>query len=142
MQFRPYLSFNGTCAAAFAFYERCFGGTREMTMTYGHSPMAAHMPAEMHGWIMHTSLVVGDTVLMGADTPPDRYHPAQGTTISIGRTDTAEAERVFAALSEGGTVEMPLQPTFWAARFGTVRDQFGTPWMVNCEAAPAAHPEA
>jgi PhnB protein len=76
---------------------------------------------------------VGDQVLNGSDTAPAAYLKPQGFTVAIGMKDVAEAERVFAALSEGGAVQMPLQETFWAHRFGYLVDRFGTPWMINCE---------
>ena len=133
MRLNPYLSFDGTCAEAFAFYERCFGSKVGMTMHYRDSPMAAQTPPDFLDKIMHTRLDIGGVWLMGSDAPPGRYTPASGVTVSVSVDDRAEAERVFAALSEGGTVTMPIQETFWAQRFGMATDRFGTPWMVNCE---------
>ena len=135
MQLNPYLVFNGQCGAAFKFYEQCFGGRIEMMMTHGESPMAAQSPPEWRDKIMHVRLAIGDKVLMGSDAPPDRYQKPQGFSISLGIDDPAEAERIFNALSQDATVQMPLQQTFWAARFGMLTDRFGTPWMVNCEKA-------
>jgi PhnB protein len=72
---------------------------------------------------------------MGSDAPPDRYTGApHGFSVHCGATDPEEAKRVFSQLAEGGTVEMPIQPTFWAAQFGMLVDRYGIPWMVNCEA--------
>jgi len=88
---------------------------------------------EFHGKIAHARLTVGDKVLMGGDSPPDRYEPTKGMTIMLGVDEPSEAERVFKALSENGTVQMPIAETFWARRFGMLVDQFGIPWMVNCE---------
>jgi PhnB protein len=133
MQLNPYLTFNGQCEAAFKFYERCLGGKIEFMLTHGDSPMAAQVPAEWRNKIMHARLVLGDKVLMGSDAPPERYEGAKGFSVSLGIDTPAEAERVFHALAEKGTVQMPLQETFWALRFGTLVDQFGIPWMVNCE---------
>jgi PhnB protein len=132
MQLNPYLNFNGCCAEAFKFYEQCLGGKIESSMTYGASPMAAETPPEWHHKIMHTQLTIGDLVLMGADSPPDMFEPAKGFSVMLGIDEPTEAERVFHALAENGTIEMPLQQTFWADRFGVLVDQFGTPWMVNC----------
>lgn len=70
---------------------------------------------------------------MGGDAPPDHYQAPKGVTVTLGIDDPAEAERVFQALSENGTVTMPIAETFWARRFGMLVDQFGIPWMVNCE---------
>ena len=72
---------------------------------------------------------------MGSDAPPDRYAPMKGFAVSLTADKPAEAERIFRALSEKGSVGMPMQQTFFAVRFGMVVDQFGTPWMITCEAA-------
>lgn len=133
MQLNPYLSFNGQCAEAFAFYERCLGGKIVRRLTYGETPMASQMPAELQGRIAHLRLQVGDKILMGSDAPPQRFEPMKGAQVCLSFDDPAEAERVFHALEEGGTVGMPIQETFWARRFGMVVDRFGTPWMINCE---------
>ena len=133
MQLNPYLAFKGQCEEAFKFYQECLGGTIQMMMTHGDSPMADQVPSEWRDKIMHATLVVGNTAVGGSDVPPDQYETPKGISITIQIDDTAEAERIFQSLSEGGTVTLPLQQTFWAARFGMVVDRFGTPWMVNCE---------
>jgi PhnB protein len=84
---------------------------------------------------MHARLMVGDRILMGSDAPSDRHEPMKGFSVTLGIDDPKDAERIFDALSEHGTVQMPIQKTFWAARFGMLVDQFGTPWMINCEPA-------
>ena len=132
MQLNPYLSFNGQCAEAFEFYQQCLGGNIQTMMTHGDSPMADQVPSEWRDRILHATLIVAETALMGADVPPDSYKEPRGFSITIQINDAADAERIFRALSEGGTVTMPLQETFWAARFGMVVDRFGIPWMVNC----------
>ncbi len=133
MQLNPYLTFNGKCEAAFKFYERVLGGKIEAMMTYGSSPMADQTPAEWRNKIMHTRLTIGGELLMGSDAPPDRYEPMKGISVTLGIEKPADAERIFHALAENGTVQMPIQETFWAARFGMLVDQFGTPWMISCE---------
>jgi PhnB protein len=135
MQLNPYLVFNGQCEAAFKFYERCFGGKIEMMMTHGDSPMAEQVPSEWRNKVMHVRMALGDEVLMGSDAPPDRYEQPKGFSVSVGIGKPAEAERIFNALAQNGTVQMPLQKTFFAERFGMLVDQFGIPWMVNCESA-------
>ncbi len=80
-------------------------------------------------------MVVGDKVLMGSDAPPERYQEPRGFSVSLSVKDPAEAERIFHALADNGTVQMPIQKTFWSVRFGMVVDRFGVPWMVNCEQA-------
>jgi PhnB protein len=135
MKINPYLIFNGDCKAAFTFYAQCLQGTLEMMMTFGESPARDQIPASSHDLIMHTRLVVGDQVLMGSDTTPERpYHGINGCFVSLNVTSIAEAERIFSALADRGTIQMPLEATFWAARFGMLVDRFGVPWMVNCEA--------
>ena len=133
MKLNPYLSFNGNCAAAFRFYEKVLGGTIPMMMTYGESPMADQTPPEFRDKVMHTRLISGDVVLMGSDAPHGRYEEAKGITVALGVDSAAEAELIFHALAQKGTIEMPIAETFWAIRFGMLRDQFGTPWMINCE---------
>lgn len=133
MQVNPYLMFNGNCEAAFTYYAKVLGGKIEMMMPHEGSPAAPHVPAEWQKKIMHAKLVVGDFVLMGSDAPPAYQEPMKGFSVSLGIETAAEAERIFKALADNGTVRMPLEKTFWAERFGMVTDQFGTPWMVNCE---------
>jgi PhnB protein len=135
MQLNPYLTFNGQCEAAFEFYAKVLGGKIEAMMTYGSSPMAEQTPPGWRNKIMHARLTVGDKMLMASDAPPDRYEAMKGIMVTLGIDDPSEAERVFHVLSENGTVQMPIQETFWARRFGMLVDQFGTPWMVNCEKA-------
>jgi PhnB protein len=133
MQLNTYLVFNGRCEEAFKFYEQSLGGKIAAMFTHAGTPAAEHVPPEWLKKIMHVRLEVGDCVLMGSDAPPDRYKQPQGFSVNIAVEKPEEAERIFGALAEGGTVGMPLQQTFWAARFGMVVDRFGIPWMVNCE---------
>jgi PhnB protein len=138
MQLNPYLMFNGDCEAAFKFYEQVLGGKIIAMMPHEGTPMAEHVPPEWRNKIIHARLVIGDEVLMGSDAPLDRYEKPTGFSVTLGIVDPAEAERVFHALAEKGTVTMPIQKTFWAILFGMVTDQFGIPWMINCEQVPAA----
>jgi PhnB protein len=135
VQINPYLSFNGQCEAALKFYERVLDGKISFMMTWGEMPGADQFPVESHKLIMHATLNVGDKVLMGADAPPERYQQPKGMSVSIHPKDIAEGERIFNALSENGTVQMPFERTFWSPGFGMCIDQFGIPWMINCETA-------
>ncbi len=135
MQLNPYLLFNGQCQAAFKFYEQCLGGKIDAMMTHGESPMSQQVSPEWRNKIIHARMVVGDKVLMGSDAPPERYQEPRGFSVSLSVKDPAEAERIFHALADNGTVQMPIQKTFWSVRFGMVVDRFGVPWMVNCEQA-------
>jgi len=133
MQLNPYLTFSGQCEAAFRFYEKVLGGKIEAMMPHEGTPAAEHVPPEWRSKIMHARLTVGDKVLMGSDAPPAHHEPMKGFSVTLGVEDPADAERIFHALAENGTVRMPIQQTFWAARFGMLVDRFGTPWMINCE---------
>jgi PhnB protein len=132
---QPYLIFDGRCEAAFKFYEQCLGGKIEAMITHGNSPIADQVPAERRNLILHARLVVGDQALMGSDCPPEHYEKPQGFSVSLNIDTPTEAERIFHTLAEKGEVRMPLQKTFWAASFGMLVDQFGIPWMINCEKA-------
>jgi PhnB protein len=135
MQISPYLFFNGQCEEALKFYEHSLGGKIEMMMTNGSSPMAEQLPAESHNKIMHASLRIGNSVLMAADSRDGHYEQPKGFSVTLGIQGTAEAERIFHALAENGTVQMQLQETFWTSRFGMLVDRFGIPWTINCEEA-------
>jgi PhnB protein len=138
MQINPYLSFKGDCEAAFKFYEQCLGATLGAIFRYGGTPLAAEVPADWSDKIMHGTLTFGDQVLMGGDVAPDRYEAPRGFTYSIHINHTADAERIFHELAQGGNVVMPLEKTFWAERFGMVVDRFGIPWLINCEGSEQA----
>ena len=141
MQFNPYLNFDGNCAEAFAFYARLFGGTIVHQSSFGEMPPGEGMPPipeSARSRIMHVHLQVKDQALMGSDAMPGAgeacaggYVKPQGLWVSIGVADTAEGQRVFKALADGGQVAMPFGKTFWSEGFGMVTDRFGTPWMVN-----------
>ena len=135
MELSPYLSFNGQCAEAFKFYERCLGGRIVMSQTFRESPAKDQVPADWHDKVIHVRLEVDGKALMGSDAPPDHYAPPQGIHVSIGVASPAEAKRIFTALAENGTVTMPFEQTFWSPGFGMLVDRFGVPWMVNTEQA-------
>ena len=132
MHLNAYLLFNGNCEEAFKFYEKCLGGKIEVMMPHAGTPAEQQAPAEWRNKILHARLSVGDQILMGSDCPPDQYHQPKGFSVSLIINDPAEAERLFHALEEGGKVEMPIQKTFWATRFGMLVDRFDIPWMINC----------
>ena len=87
--------------------------------------------------VLHATLTVGDNVLMGSDPVPEQYEQPKGFAVLLGIDDPVDAERIFHGLAENGTVQMPLQKTFWSVRFGGLVDQFGIPWAINCEQAPS-----
>ena len=126
-----YVNFPGTCAEAFRFYERHLGAKIGMMMTHGQAPQQTNAKPEWKDAVLHARLSIGGTELMGADIPS--AEPMRSAYLSLLVPSDAEAERVFAALSEGGQVFMPMQDTFFASRFAQLRDRFGVNWMILCE---------
>jgi PhnB protein len=137
MLVNPYLMFNGNCAEALKFYEQAIGAKIEFSMPFAGSPAADTVPADFANKILHATMLIGDTKVMASDAPPGHYHAPQGISVSLSLDDPAKGEEIFKALSEDGQVQMPYQPTFWAAGFGMCTDRFGIPWMVNVEQAGA-----
>lgn len=125
----PYLFFEGRCDEALAFYQQTLGAQVQMLMRYKESPEPGC--SEMMGdKVMHASFVVGATLMMASDGRCSGQPNFQGMSLSLTVPTAADAERIFAALSEGGKVEMPLAETFFSPRFGMVADRFGVSWMV------------
>jgi len=133
MKLNPYLNFPGTCEEAMSTYAKVLGGDIVAMLAYGDMPGENPIPDDMRKKIAHARLIIGDQVLMASDAGPDRYKPMQGVSVTLNIEDPAEADRVFNALADRGTIEMPLSETFWAHKFGVLADRFGTRWMVNCE---------
>ena len=129
------IAFNGQCEAAFRLYERCLDGTIALMLRWGESPAAAEAPPGWEAKIYHATLKIGDAVITGGDVNPNQYEQPQGFSLVLDMDDLAAAERIFVALAEGGKIQMPLQETFWAARFGALVDRFGIAWSINCEKA-------
>jgi PhnB protein len=139
MQMNPYLSFGGDCEAAFRFYEQCLGGEIGPVFRYAGTPVAGQVPADWSDKIMHASVVIGGQTIQGCDVAPESYEAPKGFSLALQLASTDEAERIFHAIADGGgRVEMPLEETFWAARFGIVVDRFGIKWLINCEGAATA----
>src|SRR5580765_1907440 len=115
-----YLSFDGTCAEAMRFYEKALGGKLEVLMSGADSPMAEHIPKEFADRILHARLVLpGGGMLYAGDGPAHLpYEGIKGVSIAVAYDSDATAEKVFAALAEGGRVTMPMQSAFWARRWG------------------------
>ena len=128
MKMNTYVNFAGTCAEAFRFYEQHLGGKIENLMTHGQSPGPSRVGPEWKDAVLHARLTLGGTTLMGADIP--QAEPMRSAYLSLTVDSDAEAERIFAALKDGGQVFMPLEETFFASRFGQLRDRFGINWMI------------
>ncbi len=127
------LTFNGTCEAAFRFYERLLAGKIEVTLKWGKSPMAGQAPPEWHEKVLFARLIVGTTTIVAGDVMPESYVPPSGFNLTLNIENQTEGKRIFEALAEGGTVRFPLQKTFWAPAYGQVTDRFGIPWEINCD---------
>jgi PhnB protein len=132
MQLVTHLIFNGQCQEAFEFYAQCLGGKITLMMSHADAPMPKPPASEWRDKILHATLTLGDQELAGADLTPEQYRKPQGFSVILSIDDLAEAERIFKTLAEDGNVQMPLQETFWALRFGVLVDRFGTPWEINC----------
>jgi PhnB protein len=137
MSLNPYLYFDGQCEEAFTFYEERLGGKITFMMRYEGSPMADQTPEGFAKKVLHAGLKLGEGLLEGCDAPPGEYQKPQSFCIMFRPKGAADADRIFSALAEGGSVQMPIGETFWALRFGMVVDRFGMPWLINCE-KPAA----
>jgi PhnB protein len=130
---QPYINFNGNCREAVDFYIDALGGEMIYTQTYGDSPMKG-MAAD--GQVMHCTFKIGDSHIMACDNPEGQGGAGSSNiSLAIGMDDGTRAEEMFARISEGGTVTMPMAETFWAERFGMVTDRFGINWMFNVEKA-------
>ena len=123
-----YVNFAGKCAEAFRFYEQHLGGTVSMMMTHGQAPDQSSVKPEWKDMVLHARMSLGGTELMGADIP--QAEPMRSAYLSLLVDSDDEAERAFAALAGGGQILMPIAETFFATRFGQVRDRFGVNWMI------------
>lgn len=131
MSITVYLTFGGTCREAMGFYAEVLGVTATFHPFAG-SPAEAHVPPEWRDKMLHAGLTYNGTDLMASDGPGPGAVSYAGFSVSLNTATEAEAERLFAALSAGGAVTMPIAETFWALRFGMLTDKFGVPWMINC----------
>jgi len=130
---QPYLFFDGRCEEAIEFYGRALGAKANMVMRYKDSPEPpppGMVPPGSGNKVMHASMTIGDTTVMASDGNCGGKPSFQGFSLSVTVANESEAERVFAALSDGGKVTMPLGKTFFSPKFGMVNDKFGVGWMV------------
>lgn len=135
MQVQAYLHFNGCCEEALEFYRRALGAEVTFLMRFKDSPEPAPpgtVPPGSENKVMHASFRIGDAMLMASDCGPPTF---QGVSLSITVADEAQANRLFAALAEGGQVKMPMTKTFFSPRFGMVADRFGVSWMIHVPGA-------
>ncbi|MBC6606149.1 VOC family protein [Hymenobacter sp. BT188] len=132
----PYLSFDGNCREAMTFYQQCLGGELMIQEVAG-SPAAEHMPANAQNGVLHASLTTGDIIIFGSDAGGQKI--TRGNTVSLSLNCSSEEEITtwFQKLAEGGNVTMPLDDTFWGAKFGMLTDRFGMDWLLNYDKEPA-----
>jgi PhnB protein len=128
---QPYLFFGGRCDEALEFYRGALGAEVLMLSRFKESPDPYMAQPGMEQKVMHASFKIGQTTLMASDGRCEGDAKFEGFSLSITVPDAAEANRVFAALAEGGQVTMPLEKTFWSPKFGMVTDRFGVGWMVS-----------
>ena len=137
MRLNTYVNFAGKCAEAFRFYEEHLGAKIGMMMTHAQAPEQTGVNPDWKDAVLHARLSIGGAELMGADIP--NAQPMRSAYLSLTVESDAEAERIFAALSDGGRILMAMQETFFATRFGQVQDRFGINWMIMRERAMPPH---
>ena len=139
MFIEPYLFFNGRCEEAVEFYKKALGAELLVMMRFKESPeppQPGMVPPGSEDKIMHSTIRIGDTMIMASDGRCTGQPEFQGFCLSLAVANEAEADRIFAALAEGGQVQMPPAKTFWSPRFGMVADRFGVGWMVHVWSEP------
>jgi PhnB protein len=128
MKLNTYVNFAGTCAEAFRYYEKHLDGKVGMMMTHGQMPGKSNVDPQWKDAVLHARISIGGTELMAADIP--NAQPMRSAYLTLSVDSDSEAERIFSALSDGGQILMPMEETFFASRFGQVRDRFGINWMI------------
>ncbi len=128
MKLYTYVNYPGNCREAFQYYEQNLGGKITMMMTHAQGPSADQGPPNWEEAILHARMTIGETELMAADIP--NAQPMRSAYLTLLPNSSEEAERVYAALSTGGEIFMPMQENFFALRFGQLRDKFGINWMI------------
>jgi PhnB protein len=142
---KPYISFKGNCEEAINFYKDRLGAEVLFSQTYGDSPMSDQVTDENKNKIMHTSIKIGDSVIMACDNVFGDQNPTtigNNISLAIGGNDVTAADGMFDKLADGGTITMPMQETFWAERFGMLTDKFGINWMFNIDKPESDHAKA
>ena len=136
MKLDTYLRFDGNCREAFEFYRAAFGGDFRVIQTYADGPPGMGIGDEYVDRVMHVSLPIGPSVLMGSDAAPEFGPPnvvGNNFSITVHAESRDEADEIFGKLAKGGSVTMPLQDTFWGGYFGSLTDQFGVNWQVHLD---------
>jgi PhnB protein len=137
MKLYTYLNYGGNCRQAFEFYVEHLGARISELTTHGELPDASNVPQDWRNAVLHARMEIGETMLLGADVPPERFQPMRSAYLTLIVDSSDEAERIYALLKDGGQIFMPMEETFFAHRFAMLRDRFGTSWMLLHEHAPA-----
>lgn len=130
MKLNTYLNYGGNCAEAFKFYEKNLGAKIGMLMTFDQMPGPNPAPPDQAKKVLHASIEIAGTRIMASDVPGDRFQPIRSVYLCLSVDSDAEADRIYKLLTDGGEVYMPMQETFFATRYGQLRDKFGTSWMI------------
>jgi PhnB protein len=130
MKLNTYLNYGGNCTEAFRFYEQQLGGKITMIMTHGQMPDATGADPAWKDKVLHARIELGGTAIYGADIPSPPFEPMRSAYLSLSVDSIAEAERIYALLSDGSEIFMKMDETFFAHRFAMFRDRFGTSWML------------
>ena len=136
MKLYTYLNYGGNCRQAFEFYEQHLGGKITFITTHGEMPQSTEVPENWKNAVLHARMDLGETVLLGADVPPERFQPMRSAYLTLMLDSSEHADRVYALLKEGGEIFMKMEETFYAHRFAMLRDRFGTSWMLLHERTP------
>ena len=135
MKLFTYLNYGGNCRQAFEFYAQHLGGKITFLTTHADQPDSGGVPPEWKDAVLHARMDIGGTTLLGADIPPDRFKPLRSAYLTLMLDSSEQADGVYALLTDGGEIFMPMQETFYAHRFAMLRDRFGTSWMLLHERA-------
>src|SRR4051812_30372713 len=130
MRVDVYLNYGGNCEQAFRFYEQHLGAKVTFMMKHGEAPEAGKPPSGLEGKVLHSRMELGGAVVLGADVQPDRFQPMRSAYLTIHADSSAQAEKLYALLTDGGEIFMKMEETFFATRFAMLRDKFGTSWML------------
>jgi PhnB protein len=133
MKLHTYLNYGGNCAEALHFYEEHLGGKILTIMTFDQMPGHSNTSPDQLKKVLHARIIIGETMLMASDAPPQIFQPMRSVYLSLNVDSTEEAERLYALLTDGGEIFMKMEETFFAFRFAMLRDKFGTSWMIVCE---------
>ena len=127
MKLDTYLNYRGNCEEAFRFYEQHLGGRIISVDRHGNSPNP-HIPADWKDKVIHARIEIGGAIVRGADIP--NAEPMRSAYLTLSLDTVSEAERIYTLLIDGGQIFMKMEETFYASRFGMLRDRFGTSWML------------